>query len=72
MELLYHKEFTHKQLEMHGCILSAMATGVLVLKHQAISDRNADGLVCNGVGLVSYKNVTLTAKILIFFMKKKT
>ena len=26
-----------KQLEMHGCILSTVATDALVLKHQAIS-----------------------------------
>ena len=35
---------THKQLEMNGCILSIMATDVLVLKHQAISIHNADSI----------------------------
>ena len=33
---------TRKQLEMHGCILSTVATDVLVLKHQAISTDSAD------------------------------
>ena len=32
----------HKQLEMHGRILSTDATDALVLKHQAISVRSAD------------------------------
>ena len=35
-------QLTHKQLEMHGCILSTVATDVLVLKHQAISIHSAD------------------------------
>ena len=33
---------THKQLEMHGCILSIVATDVLVLMHQGISTNSAD------------------------------
>ena len=33
---------THKQLEMHGCIFSTVATDALVLKHQAISIYIAD------------------------------
>ena len=33
---------THKQLEMHRCILSTIATDALVLKHQAISIHSAD------------------------------
>ena len=33
---------THKQLETHGCILRAVATDALVLKHQAISIHGAD------------------------------
>ena len=33
---------TLKQLEMHGCILSTLATDALVLKHQAISIHSAD------------------------------
>ena len=37
MELL-----THKQLEMHGYIISIVATDALVLKHQAINIYNAD------------------------------
>ena len=35
-------ELTHKLLKMHGCIVSAVATDALVLKHQAISIHNAD------------------------------
>ena len=37
-----HKELTIKQVETYGCILSTVATDVLVLKHQAISSHNAD------------------------------
>ena len=33
---------THKQLEIHGCILNTVATDGLVLKHQAISSHIAD------------------------------
>ena len=36
---------THKQLEMHGRILSTEATDALVLKHQAISTHSADQLI---------------------------
>ena len=32
----------HKQPEMHGWVLSAVAIDGLVLKHQAISIHNAD------------------------------
>ena len=32
---------THEQLEMHGCMLSTVATDALVLKHQAISMHRA-------------------------------
>ena len=35
-------ELTHKQLEMHGCVISTVATAALVLKHQAISNHSAD------------------------------
>ena len=35
-------ESTHKQLETHGCILSTVATDVLVPMHQAISIHSAD------------------------------
>ena len=42
--LLYDLDFcylfqklTYKQLEMHGCIISTVATDVLMLKHQTIS-----------------------------------
>ena len=33
---------THKWLEMHGCILSTVATDALVLKQLAISIHSAD------------------------------
>ena len=33
---------THKELEMHGCILSTVANDALVLKHQAISIHSAE------------------------------
>ena len=33
---------THKQLKMHGCMLSTEATDALVLKHQGISTHSAD------------------------------
>ena len=33
---------THKQLEIHGCVLSTVATDALVLKYQAISVHSAD------------------------------
>ena len=33
---------THKQLEIHGCIFSIVATDALGLKHQAISIYTAD------------------------------
>ena len=33
---------THKQLKIHGCILDAVGTDALVLKHQAISTHSAD------------------------------
>ena len=33
---------TPKQLEMHGCLLSTVATDALVLKHQTISNHSAD------------------------------
>ena len=34
--------FTLKHWEMHGCIVSTVATDALVLKHQANSIHNAD------------------------------
>ena len=33
---------THKQLEMHGCIISTLATDVLVPSQQAISNYSTD------------------------------
>ena len=38
----YILPLTHKQLETHGCVLSTVATDVLVLKHQAITIHTAD------------------------------
>ena len=35
-------ELTPKHREMHGCIVSTVATDAMVLKHQAISIHNAD------------------------------
>ena len=32
-------------MEMHGCILSIVATDALVLKHQAISTHSADEML---------------------------
>ena len=36
------KSWTHKQLEMHWYIISAVDTDALVLKHQSISIHSAD------------------------------
>ena len=36
---------TLKQLEIHGYILSSVATDALVLKHQAISTHSTDKIV---------------------------
>ena len=33
---------TVKQFEMHGCVLSTVATDALELKHQVISNHSAD------------------------------
>ena len=35
-------ELTHDQLDMHGYIISTVATDALVLKHQGINIHNAD------------------------------
>ena len=37
-----HESLTLTHLEMHGCIVSIVATDALVLKHQAISIHSAD------------------------------
>ena len=39
---LVQQGLTPKQVEMHECILSTVATDALVLKHQAISTHSAD------------------------------
>ena len=36
---------TPKQLETHGCLLSAGATDAVVLKHQVISTHSADKIL---------------------------
>ena len=40
IEELLHLTLKHR--EMHGCVVSTVATDALVLKHQAISIHNAD------------------------------
>ena len=41
-----HPQFlTHKQLEMHGCIICSVATAALVLKHQVIGSHSADNIL---------------------------
>ena len=45
MASLGHSKLTHKQLEMHWCIISTVATDTLVLKHQAISIHNAEQVI---------------------------
>ena len=35
--MVHFSPLTHKQMKMHGCVLSTVATDALVLKHQAIS-----------------------------------
>ena len=39
---VYMVSLTPKHREMHGCVVSTVATDALVLKHQAISIHNAD------------------------------
>ena len=45
---LYHENYTThyiltiKHREMHGCVVSTVATDALAVKHQAISIHNAD------------------------------
>ena len=40
--MYFYVSLTHTQLEMHGCILSIVATDALVHKHQVISINSAD------------------------------
>ena len=47
----------YKQLELHGCILNAIVTDGLVLKHQAISIQIAEWINC--IGPASWINVTV-------------
>ena len=42
LELMNHHGLTLKHWEMHGCIVSTVATHALVLKHQSISIHNTD------------------------------
>ena len=37
-------QLTHRQLEVHDCLLGTVATAALALKHQPISIHNADSL----------------------------
>ena len=37
-----YNKLAPKHWEMHGCVVSTVATDTLVLKHQAISSHNAD------------------------------
>ena len=37
-----YEDLSHEQLEVHGCLLSTVATDVLVLKHQAIDIHSAE------------------------------
>ena len=39
---VWHNDFTHNELEMHGYTTDTVATDVLVLEHQAISINSAD------------------------------
>ena len=41
-KLCKHQWLTLKHQEMHGCVVSTVATDALVLKHQAISILNAE------------------------------
>ena len=45
-----------KQLEMHGCVFSIVATDALVLKHQAISIHSVDQ-ISSVLGVVSNQNI---------------
>ena len=40
--VIFIHSLTLKHREMHGCVVSTVATDALVLKHQAISIHNAD------------------------------
>ena len=42
LECFEMTNLTPKHWETHGCVVSTVATDVLVLKHQAISIHNAD------------------------------
>ena len=45
-----------KQLEMHGCVFSIVATDALVLKHKAISIQSVDQ-ISMVLGVVSNQNI---------------
>ena len=65
-------ELTHKQLEVHRCVLSRVSTDALALKRQAISIHSADQL-CNAFDQFHWKIITFIMTILkskINFEKK--
>ena len=53
----FSQSLTHKQLEMHGCIISIVAAVVLVMKHRAISSYSAYSLLIHNGGPFSCKKV---------------
>ena len=52
---------THKQLELHGCVLSTVVTDALMLKHQAISIHSAD-LIFFFFRAVPCRSITVVVK----------
>ena len=49
---------THRQLEMHGCVISTVATDALVLKHQAINSYNAGQVLYWTIFIKHFKSKT--------------
>ena len=67
-------ELTHRQLEMHGCVISVVATDALALKRQVISNHTANSTFYF-TGPVSYKTGTLISNKIRFWnhiLKKMT
>ena len=52
---------THTQLEIHGCVISSVATAALVLKHQATSSYTIDEIVIV-LDLFQTKNITFVVE----------
>ena len=65
--MIYVYILTHKQLEMHGCVLSTVAADALVLKHQAVSSAQF-WLNINCMKQILFRNVIF---IMQTGMKKK-